>query len=173
MRDAVVLASELAVVDGLLRAEIDPGQAIEIKAGDLWRYSQRGMRRVVRLDIESAIRRNPRVRQRYCAMLAAHADAASDVAIAASDADHMTRVVGPLKLSIVRDGGDAFLLVSVADPSAAIPESIEFVGASGVARIDLQHMVRGHFQLRLVPTDPALSEIAALMQDPNTQVFLL
>ncbi len=139
---------------------------------DLWQHANRRPGDAVSFSIERAIRSDAQVAARYRKILSSMAITHAPVAIAASDGPLSTRRVGDFTFSVALGDGTPLLIISVPE-GARIPQSLEISGADLTLRLALNAPVNGAIFLSLDPAYEEGRQLAALVADAHSEIFIL
>jgi sarcosine oxidase gamma subunit len=138
---------------------------------DLWKHARRQPGEPVSFAAERAIRSDAGAAARYRRMLSSFAAAHAPMAIAASDGQMTARRVGPYTFEIVSGDGPPILLIRI-EEGAKPPSMVELRGAETTLRISLGEPMNGAILLSLDPANMEARQLAALVADPATEIFL-
>ena len=165
LRDARALAEAAAM----------PGAA-GVSAAHLWHHAAREGD-AIDLRIERHLRRHPGARMVYARALAARAAGFSSIAAAAASDRVLARRLGPHRLQLIDEGGITWLTLTLGDVAGAEAGrryALEALGADGSSqRIDLGAPIDGVLQVPLEPRFAELARLKALLERPDTAVYLL
>jgi hypothetical protein len=144
----------------------------KVSTYDIMKHAQRTQGEPVSLAVERAIRTEPEAAFRYRRILAGFALAYAPLASAASDGSMKSRRVGPYTFEIVTGDGSPILLIRLAD-GAKPPNKIELHRSDESLRVPLSRPVNGAIFLSLDPAHAEGRQLAALIADPVTEIFVL
>jgi hypothetical protein len=157
------------IAAGVTRVE---AAASSTSVHDLWRHAHRQPGAPVSLAVERAIRSDAAAAARYRTILSGSALAYEPLARAASDGKMTSRRVGPYTFEIVGGGDESILLIRLED-GARSPGAIELRNGEASLRVALDEPVNSAIFLSLDPAHAEGRQLAALIGDPMTEIFVL
>jgi hypothetical protein len=143
-----------------------------VSVHDLWRHAQRKPGEPVSFAVERAIRGDAAVAARYRTILTGSALAHAPLARAASDGIVTQRRVGPYAFEIV-GGGEASILLIRLEDGARPPSAMELRKDGESLRVALDAPVNNAIFLSLDPAHAEGRQMAVLIGDPMTEIFVL
>ena len=159
----------------MAEAATSPGAA-GISAARLWHHAAREGG-AIDLRIERHLRRHRGARAVYARALAARAEGFSPMAAAAASARVQERRLGPHRLQLIDEGGITWLTLTPGEGTrleAGRRYGLEALGADGSSqRIDLGAPIDGVLQVPLEPRFADLAKLQALLERPDSAVYLL
>jgi hypothetical protein len=150
----------------------NPVGSQDVSTYDILKHARRMQGEPVSFAVERAIRSDPSAASRYRKILAGFALAHAPLASAASDGRMKNRRVGPYTFEIIAGDGSPILLIRLSD-GAKPPGKIELHRLDESLRISLSKPVNGAIFLSLDPTHAEGRQLAALIADPITEIFVL
>jgi hypothetical protein len=147
-------------------------QARRVTTHDIWKHARRLPGEPVSLAVERAIRTDAAAAARYRKILTGFALAHTQLARAASDGAITSRRVGLYTFEMVKGDGPPLLLIRLGDGAGA-PAAVELRRGEESLRISLGEPINGAVFLSLDPTNEEGRQLAALVADPTTEIFVL